>query len=227
MDGAVGEGGDVGVVGDEEDGLAAFFVLSEEGVHDGAAGLGVEIAGGFVGEEEGGLVDEGAGDGDALAFAAGELGGAVFEAGFEAEVFEEGDGFGFAGAGADEGFVPGGGDHGGEEGVFEDVEFGEEVVELEDEAEGVVAEVGAAPGAGVGEGASAVEDAAGVGAVEGAGDVEEGGLAGAGGADDGDELAGVEGEGDAAEDLEASGSHLVGLGDVEDLDEGLGGSSEF
>ena len=213
----------MGVVGDEEDGLAAFFVLAEEDVHDGASGGGVEVAGGFVGEEEGGLIDEGAGDGDALAFAAGELVGAVFEAGFEAEGGEEGDGFGFGGPGADDGFVEGGADHGGEEGVFEDGEFGEEVVELEDEAEGVVAEVGAGPAGGVFEGLSAEEDAAGVGGVEGAGDMEEGGFAGAGGAHDGDEFALVKGEGDAAEDLEADGAHLVGLGDVEDLEEGFGG----
>ena len=50
--------------------------LVEEG-HDLIAGVGVEVAGGLVGEDDGGLVDEGAGDGDALALAAGELVGLV------------------------------------------------------------------------------------------------------------------------------------------------------
>ena len=49
------------------------------------AGFGVEVAGGFVGEDDGGLVDEGAGDGDALALTAGELVGLVVHAGLEAD----------------------------------------------------------------------------------------------------------------------------------------------
>ena len=50
------------------------------------AGLGVEVAGGLVGEDDGRAVDERAGDGDALALAAGELVGLVVHAGFEADV---------------------------------------------------------------------------------------------------------------------------------------------
>jgi len=44
----------------------------EEG-HDLVAGLGVEVSGGLVGEDDGGVIDQGAGDGDALALAAGEF----------------------------------------------------------------------------------------------------------------------------------------------------------
>ena len=56
--------------------------------HDLVAGLGVEVAGGFVGEDDGGLVDEGAGDGDALTLTAGELVGLVHHAAAEADGLE-------------------------------------------------------------------------------------------------------------------------------------------
>lgn len=45
----------------------------DEDLEDGVAGCAVEVAGGFVGQEEGGFVDERAGDGDALLLAAGEV----------------------------------------------------------------------------------------------------------------------------------------------------------
>src|SRR2546423_6384343 len=80
--GAVGDGDDHGVVGGGQ---------VEDELADGGAGFGVEVAGGFVAEEEGGFVHEGAGDGDALALAAGELAGevrgAVGEADFGEEIF--------------------------------------------------------------------------------------------------------------------------------------------
>ena len=70
VDDAVSVLGDIGFVGDEDDGVAFCVELIEEG-HDFGAGLGVEVAGGLVGEDDGRTVDEGAGDGDALALAAG------------------------------------------------------------------------------------------------------------------------------------------------------------
>src|SRR5271168_2981321 len=60
----------------------------EEG-HDLVAGLGVEVAGGFVGEDDGGFVDQSAGDGDALTLAAGEFVGLVHHAAAEADGFED------------------------------------------------------------------------------------------------------------------------------------------
>jgi len=63
------------VVGDNDDaGLPLVRDLAEE-VHDLAASDAVEGGGGLVGQHEGGLVGQGAGDGDALLLAAGELGG--------------------------------------------------------------------------------------------------------------------------------------------------------
>src|SRR5688500_1526860 len=60
---------DVVFMSDHDDGVAAGVELLEE-VEDLAARLGGEVAGGLVGQEEGGAIDEGAGDGDALALAA-------------------------------------------------------------------------------------------------------------------------------------------------------------
>ena len=77
-----------GVVGDEEDGDALVAVEALQEVHDFVAGFGVEVAGGFVGEDEFGLVNESAGDGDALLLAAGELVGFVVAAVVEADEVE-------------------------------------------------------------------------------------------------------------------------------------------
>ena len=53
VDDAVGVLGDVGLVGDEDDGVALGVKSVKEG-HDLDAGFGVEVAGGLVGEDDGG-----------------------------------------------------------------------------------------------------------------------------------------------------------------------------
>jgi hypothetical protein len=55
-DGAVGELGDLGVVGDDDDGGASFAVEAAELVDDGGGGFGVEVAGGLVGQDKAGLL---------------------------------------------------------------------------------------------------------------------------------------------------------------------------
>ena len=91
---AVGDLGGLGVVGDHQDGLVELAAGGAEHFEDGVGVFGVEVAGGLVGEDDGGAGDEGAGDGDALLLAAGELVGAVIEAAVDAEqvgeVVEEG-----------------------------------------------------------------------------------------------------------------------------------------
>lgn len=84
-DDTVGSLGDLLAVGDDDEGLAHLVAESEQDIEDGVAGFLIEVAGRFVGEDEVGLVHEGAGDGDTLAFAAGEFGGAVPQAVAEAE----------------------------------------------------------------------------------------------------------------------------------------------
>lgn len=59
-----------GVVGDDDEGFAVLVDDVEQHVHDGCACGGIEIAGGFICEEDAGVVDKGAGDGDALLFSA-------------------------------------------------------------------------------------------------------------------------------------------------------------
>ncbi len=184
--------------GHEDGGLEVLGGAAEE-VEDEVAGGGVEIADGLVGEQEFGFVDESAGDGDALNLTAGELVGHAV--GIVSE-FDPGEGFegGFSGVG-------GAGEQEGEFDVFGDGEGGEELEILEDEADFVAAEGGELGVVEVG-GDSAVDgDGAGRGEVHGAGEVEQGGFTAAAAADEGDELAGVEGKRNPIE-----GRHLLALG---------------
>ena len=109
-------------------------------------------------------------------------------AGGQAERAEEVAAAGFGGAA---GFA---GDHLGEDDVLQRGELAQQMVELVDEADGVAAD-GGARRVGEGAGVAAVDqDGAGVGAFQQAGEVQQGGFAGAGGGDEGDDLAGLQGE---------------------------------
>src|SRR5215471_16649958 len=62
--------------------------LPEEGQHAGR-GVGVEVAGGLVGEDEVRLVDQRPGTGDALRLTAGELTGTMRETVFDAQLLDQ------------------------------------------------------------------------------------------------------------------------------------------
>ena len=181
-DPAVGGGGDLRAVGDQDDG--GFFAAGEGGeeVDHGGAGGGVEIPGGFIGQENRGAVDEGAGEGGALHLATGELVRAVMATVRESDGFKKVAGPSFTG-----GIGPTGQKQGKKD-VFFHGEGWEEVKELEDKAdfkltkagEGVV--VHGVKGKTVDIGLSRG------GGVEGAEDVEEGAFAAAAGASDGHDL---------------------------------------
>ncbi len=64
--------GDIILVGDHDDGIAAAVELVED-LEDLVARAGIEVAGRLVGEQDQWRVGEGAGDGDALALSAREL----------------------------------------------------------------------------------------------------------------------------------------------------------
>ena len=64
--------------------------LLDDELNDGGGGDGVEAAGGRVVEQQIGMIDEGAGDGDAALHASGEAGGKEGEGLLEAD---EGEGF--------------------------------------------------------------------------------------------------------------------------------------
>ena len=73
----VGVGGGLGVVGDEDDRLAALGARAPEHVQDLGAGRVVQVAGRLVGEQEGRPVDERAGERHPLLLAGGQLVGTV------------------------------------------------------------------------------------------------------------------------------------------------------
>jgi hypothetical protein len=174
-------------VGDEEDGGAAFAGELAEEFDGGVAGDGIEGGGGFVGEDEAGLMGEGAGDGDALALAAGEGGGELITFGGETDGIEEME-CALAACG-------GGGEIRGEGGGHLDVagggEEGEEVVGLEDVAD-VASDLVLGGDIGVAE--FVTEDLAGalLNRAERADEGEEGAFAGTAGAGEDDEFPGMD-----------------------------------
>src|SRR5712671_7549146 len=141
---SVGQDGDAGgeafgegsLVGDHDDGHAEGVLDFAEEEEDLLAGGGVEIAGGLIGEEDGGLIYESAGEGAALLLAAGEFAGAMVMAGAEADAVE-----GLRDAMAALGAV----DFGEAErefDVFREGHAGEEIEGLEDHAYGFAAIAG-------------------------------------------------------------------------------------
>ena len=134
-DDAPGPSGNLFFVGDENDGVAGFGEGCEH-VHDVVAGRGVEVAGGFVGQNDGGTVDKGPGYGDALDLTAGEFGWFVVDAIAEPDLTEQGNGaflsFFRVNTGVDEWQLD----------VAKAVEPGQKVEVLKDEAYFAVADAG-------------------------------------------------------------------------------------
>src|SRR5687768_8032763 len=80
-------GRDGGVMRDDAD-RGPLVVQASEHVQDLSAGAGVEVARRFVGEDDGGLPDDGAGDRDALPLAARQCAGTVVLAVRQADTVE-------------------------------------------------------------------------------------------------------------------------------------------
>ena len=79
-DAAAGVVGENWIVGDEDEGGSFNAIEVEEKLQDVGTVGGVEVAGGFVGEDDGRTQDEGAGKRYALLLAARELHGVVVHA---------------------------------------------------------------------------------------------------------------------------------------------------
>ena len=209
--GAVGVGGGFGVVGDEDDGLAQLVVELAEHAQDGFGILGVEIAGGLVGEEDFRFGDDGAGDGDALLLAAGESGRLVVEAVAQAEQVDgDVEAVGVEAVALDllrQDDVAAGG------------EAGEEVEALEDEADGAAAKQGAVGVAHLAQVVAVDPHDAGGGRGEAAEDVEQRGLAAARGAHDGHYLAFMDFEVHPAQGRDFDPAGMVNLPQVVALDD--------
>ena len=135
VDGAVGERGELFVVGHDDERLAQFVAQAEKEIVQLRLMLRVEAAGGLVGEDHVGLVHQCARHGHALPFAARELCGAVLGAFAKAEIVEQLQGAFLHAAAAEPS-----GNHGGDHHVFEGGELRHELVELEHEAEVLAAE---------------------------------------------------------------------------------------
>lgn len=61
------------VVGHHQDGLAALLVNLVQELHDLGSHLGVQVTGGLVRKDDGGVSDKGTGDGNSLALTSGKL----------------------------------------------------------------------------------------------------------------------------------------------------------
>ncbi len=92
FDAAVGKAGDDRIVRDHHDGSALLVQLTEQAQDDFFIDS-VEVAGGLVGENDFGIVDEGASNADALLLSARELRRRVMGAVFEADAVEGVEGF--------------------------------------------------------------------------------------------------------------------------------------
>ncbi|SCE47781.1 hypothetical protein GA0115253_105726 [Streptomyces sp. Termitarium-T10T-6] len=208
---AVGELEGGAAVGDEEGGPPRHHLFQR--LVDLVLDAGVDGGGRVVEEEEPGVGEDGAGEGDALALAAGE-GEPVLADGGVVAVRQVGDEpVGLGGAGGRLDLLLGGvGEAVGDVGADG---VGEEEAVLGDEPDG-----GAQGGLGQLADVVAADEDGPVGDVVEAGQQErDGGLAAAGGADDGDGLAGFDGE---REPVEYGPVVLVSEGDVVELDPGRG-----
>lgn len=204
------------IVGDHADGGALLIQFGEQ-IHDGGAITGVEIAGGFIGEEKPRLAGEGAGDGDALLLAAGELTGEVAAA---VEQIDAAEGLGghLVPLVARESAVGK-----GKLDIFEHIEVTDEIKALEDEANFAIADAGAAGWGQVGNIVAIEAVGSAGGRFEEADNGEQGGFAATGGAGDGKEFAGLDGQMDSGEGV---GFDFIGEEDLDDsgkMDERLWG----
>jgi hypothetical protein len=195
---------DAEVVGDGEDGELGFegFDGFEEPGFDGE----VDIGGGFVEEEDLGFANEGAGDEDALALAAGEFGEGVLGVVDEVHAFEGmvGGFLVFAGVATAEAIV--------DAAHEDDVAGGDGELGVEVEVLGHVSDAGG----GVARGGAEDFDLAAIGFEEAEDEFKEGGFAAAVGADEAEGFAARDGEGGLFED----GGLVVGEVDAGELDGG-------
>src|ERR1017187_2170328 len=209
---AVGVQGDIVFVGDQDDGIALLVEAFEE-AHDFVAGGGIEVAGGLVGQQNGRVVDERAGDRDALALAAGKLVRLVVHAGFQIDLAH-----GYFGALQ----ALGAGHAGVDQGKFHVVQrggAGQQVEGLEDEADLPVADARQlVVGHLADQVAVDVVQALG-GGIEAADQVHEGGFTGTGRSHDGDVFAAFDFDIDAGDGVENLFAHHIGLPEIVGADD--------
>ena len=203
-----------GIVSDHEHGLAQFTVGALQHFQDGAGILGVEVAGGFVGKDDGRLIDQGTGERDALLLTAAEFIGAMVEALVDAE--QLGDVAEVLGV-ADGGVA---GNVKSDADVVTRGERGQEIEFLKDETDLLATEVGTLGVCGMGKVGAIDQHASGVCLCQASEDVEESGLAAARWANNAEEFSALHFKGDAAYRGDVHFADSIRLGDVLNLNDG-------
>ena len=211
--------GDVRLVRDQQHRDAALLIQTLEDVHHLDAGARVQVAGRLVRQEDGGLVDQGAGNRHPLLLAARELVREVIHPVVEPDRVQH-----LASPRVTRRSVHAGAVEQGELDVVEGGGPRQQVEALEHEADLPVAHLGQLVAREPGD-IPAVEQVVAAGRpVEAAEDVHERRLAGPGRSGDRDELAGLDGEAHAPERTHLDVAHGVDLGDVLDRDDRFRGS---
>src|SRR5882762_7245596 len=219
MERKIGALGDDWVVRDHQHGLAVFLHQAMDQLHDFVGAFAVEVAGGLVAEQEGGIGDDGAGDGHALFLSAGELARVVIHALGKADDAERGLHV-LAALGLGE-FC----EKQGQLDVLKGGEHGDEVVHLKDEADMARAPLRELVAGHVRDFIAGHGDAAVRGDVEAAKQIEQRGLAGAAGAHEADEVAFVHVQIEALQDLDFFAAATVSFVQSADLNQTVGFSS--
>src|SRR5215472_7883448 len=213
VDDAVAVCGRLGIVGNHQHRLTQLFVGLAKHVQDDLRILRVEIAGRLIGQHDGRLIDEGAGEGHSLLLAAAQFGRAVLQTLIDPQQTRDAlDALTIGAAVAMSGNVP----------CNLDVTFGrkrrQEIKLLEDKTDFAAAQAGTI-GIRHRRKVDPINDhTARIGVRKAAQDVEERRLAAPGGADDGDELSFAYLKGYTAERLHVDFADAVGLADVLSLD---------
>jgi len=179
--------GQIGVVRNHDDRLART-VEFEEDFEDLLARRGIEVPGGLVGEQDYGRIDDGPGDGDALACATRKLAWKMKDAMVESQSGQDVTGPILDLCGLSKPVGHGRTDQHGHGDIFQDCQFRQKMVELEDETEGSVSKVVAIDAWGCEDIPLSEDNGPLVGSVQRAQEVQERAFTASGGPHDGKEL---------------------------------------
>ena len=115
-------------MGGHDQGFAGGAAQFQQQIEDGAAGALIKVAGGLVGEDERRIMDKGAGDGDTLLFAAAQFVGIAAQSITQADAGQQIGGAAMS-------FAIAAGQFNGQAHIFQHRQGGDQVEELEDDAD--------------------------------------------------------------------------------------------
>ena len=193
-------------MGDHDDQPVLGDLLQQ--LHDLHGGFGVQSAGGFVSQQDLGIVDQRPGDGHTLHLTAGHLIGLLVQLVAQAHLFQR-----FDGSAAALGFLDAG-EGQGQFHVGQDTLVGDQVIALEHKADGVVAVGVPVTGLVILGGFTPDDQVTGGIAVQTADDVQQGGLAAAGLTQHSHELRRTELDADTLQGVNSAGGYRVLFGDI-------------